>query len=84
MVLGTVLDDAFAPGTDAVDGMTGKREAVGIIPGHTINRPAAPTKPTKDEKRKPFRVLSVSHHRQGFASASVRESWRVDCHGNRR
>jgi len=84
VVLGTVLDDAFAPDRDAVEETIGNREAVGIIPGHTIKRPAAPAKPTKEEKRKPFRVLSVSHHKQGFASASVRESWRVDCHGSRR
>lgn len=56
----------------------------GTIPGLTPSNTAVPVRPTTVERTKPGLERSMRYHKTGFASASVRETWSVDCQGSLR
>ena len=67
---------AFAGG----EGMAGE----GTIWGFTPNSTVVPVIPMNAERIKPGLERSIRYHRTGFTSASVKETWKVDCHGSLR
>lgn len=54
----------------------------GTISGFVTRIKAVPVTPMKDDKARPGFERSMRYHSTGFTRASVRDSWRVDCHGN--
>lgn len=70
------------PDTFARDNFCGCMAGDGTISGLTSSNTIVPATPTTADKMKPGFDLSIRYHRTGFASASVRETCRVDCQGN--
>ena len=60
------------------DGVAGGGTISGLTPSIT----AVPARPTMVERRKPGFERSIRYHSTGLASASVRETWSVDCQGS--
>lgn len=62
------------------DGIAGGGTISGLIPNNT----AVPAMPTTVERTNPGLDRSMRYQSTGLASASVRETWSVDCQGSLR
>ena len=54
----------------------------GTISGFMRRSANVPVTPTTAERMNPGLDLSIKYQSTGFASANVKDTWRVDCHGS--